>query len=169
MPGTFDPSQAAVRAADPRVVVVGVAGSGKTYLAVRLARQLGIPHVELDALHWGPDWAEPPLEAFRARVSDALRGERWVVDGNYSKALDITWGRANTLVWLDYPLAVSLGRLLVRTARRVASREVLWNGNRETLRGQLAADSLFLHAIRSHPRRRRQYPELAQRPEFAHL
>ena len=149
--------------------MVGVAGSGKTVLAARLARRLGIPHVELDALHWGPGWAEPTPEDFRARVAQALRGERWVADGNYGKAREVTWGRANTLVWLDYPLAQSLGRLFVRTVRRIALREVLWNGNRETLRGQLGADSLFPHAVRSHARHRTQYPALLQRPEFAHL
>jgi len=151
------------------VVVVGVAGSGKTVLAARLARRLGVPHDELDALHWGPGWNERPDEAFRAQVREALRGVRWVADGNYGKARDLTWGRANTLVWLDYPLAVSLSRLLLRTLRRVVTREMLWNGNRETLRGQVGADSLFPHAVRSHAQHRRRYPALLQRPEYAHL
>ncbi|WP_423226670.1 AAA family ATPase, partial [Candidatus Amarolinea aalborgensis] len=49
-----------------RIVVVGTSGSGKTTLARRLALALGIPHIELDALHWEANWQEAPVEVFRA-------------------------------------------------------------------------------------------------------
>lgn len=56
-----------------RIVVVGNTGSGKTTLAGQLATLLGVPHVELDALHWWePNWVPPPVEEFRARVAAAL-------------------------------------------------------------------------------------------------
>ena len=40
-----------------RISVVGSSGSGKTTVARRIAEALDAPHVELDELHWGPDWA----------------------------------------------------------------------------------------------------------------
>ena len=43
-----------------RTVVVGTTGSGKTTVAAELARRLGVSHVEMDALYWGPDWTSPP-------------------------------------------------------------------------------------------------------------
>src|SRR5205823_6990985 len=101
-----------------RIVVVGSTGSGKTTLASQLARRLALPHVELDALHWEPNWTMAPLDRFRQRVEEALNGEGWVVDGGYGKVRDIVWGRAETLVWLDYGLPVILWRLLKRTLRR---------------------------------------------------
>ncbi|NLG68109.1 MAG: adenylate kinase, partial [Firmicutes bacterium] len=55
---------------------------------------------------------------FRHRVHEATSGRCWVVDGNYSRVRDILWPMADTVVWLDYPLPVILGRLLRRTARR---------------------------------------------------
>jgi adenylate kinase family enzyme len=153
-----------------RIVVVGTTGSGKTTLARRLARLLAIPHVELDALHWGPDWTPFPLEVFRERTAQALGGDAWVVDGNYGKVRDIVWSRADTVVWLDFALPVVMGRLLWRTLRRVFSREELWGGNRERFLSQfLSRDSLFLWALRTYWRRRREYPELLERPEHAHL
>ncbi len=85
-----------------RINVVGVTGSGKTTLARRLSDRLDIPHVELDALFWGPGWTETPDDVFRERVRQALAGERWVVDGNYSRIRDIIWPRADTIIWLDY-------------------------------------------------------------------
>ena len=130
----------------PRIVVVGTTGSGKTVLAGRVAQQLGIRHVELDALHWGPDWEPAPLAVFRQWTAEALNGDAWVVDGNYSKVRDITWARAQTVVWLDYPLVVTLARLSCRTVRRSLTHEELWSGNREELWRALTSRD-FNHAL----------------------
>lgn len=152
-----------------RIAVVGSTGSGKTTLAWTLAQQLERPHVELDALHWGPNWQAAPLELFRQRVVVALDRPQWVADGNYSQVRDLVWTRADTVVWLDYPVRVILGRLLRRTARRVVTGEELWNGNREELRNAISRDSIILWALKTYRRRRREYPELLAQPEHAHL
>jgi len=153
-----------------RIAVVGTTGSGKTTLAQRIALHLALPHVELDALHWGPDWSEAPIEAFREQTSAALAGERWVVDGNYSRVRDIVWARADTVVWLDYPLWLILARLLRRTCRRVFTRQMLWGNNRESFRTQFfSRDSLFVWVWRTYPRRRQEYPLLLAEPQHAHL
>lgn len=156
--------------APQRIVVVGGPGAGKTTLARTLAERLDVPHVELDALHWQPNWTPAAIDEFRRRVTAALRGERWVVDGNYSKVRPIVWRRADTLVWLDYPLPLILWRLGRRSVRRVVRQEALWNENRETWRSLLfARDSLFWWAVKTHYRRRRETPQLLQQPEYAHL
>ncbi len=153
-----------------RIVIVGTTGSGKTTLGQCLAAQTGYTLVDLDALHWGPDWTPTPRELFRQRVSEALAGPRWVVAGNYSKTRDIVWARADTMVWLDYPLALTLTRLFRRTVKRIVTREELWSGNRETWRGQFAShDSLFLYALQTHQRRRHELAADLTRPEYAHL
>jgi cytidylate kinase len=51
-----------------RVAVIGSTGSGKTMMARELAQRLGVTHVELDSLYWGPDWAAADVEIFRSRV-----------------------------------------------------------------------------------------------------
>ncbi|MBD2463342.1 adenylate kinase [Oscillatoria sp. FACHB-1407] len=153
-----------------RIVVVGCSGSGKTTTARHIAKLLHIPHVELDALHWEPNWTEAPLDVFQARITKALSGDRWVVDGNYSKVRDLVWSRADTIVWLDYPLGLVMWQLLKRTLQRSWRQEVLWNGNRENWQlSFFSRDSILLWALRTFRKHRRTYAALSQDPIFAHL
>jgi adenylate kinase family enzyme len=152
-----------------RIAIIGTSGSGKTTLAHQVAQQLGIPHIELDALHWEPNWVEAPLEIFQTRVTATLSGDRWVIDGNYSKVRNIIWSRADTVVWLDYSFPVVLRRILRRTIWRVTTRQELWNGNREGLRETFSRDSIILWMLRTHWKHRESYPLLFQQPEYTHL
>ena len=151
-----------------KVVVISTAsGNGKTTVARALAEKLAVPFYELDALHHGPNWAEPALEDFRARVQPIVESEAWVIDGAYRGKLgDLVLDGADTVVWLDLPLRVWLPRLVRRTARRVIRREELWNGNRETLKDALhPQNSVVLYALRKYRRTRQTYAvELAHFP-----
>jgi shikimate kinase len=81
-----------------RIVIVGTTSSGKSTLANRLAKLLHADFIELDALHWEPNWVEAPNEVFRARVETATRSLSWVAAGNYHVARDIVWSRAEVEV-----------------------------------------------------------------------
>jgi len=152
-----------------RISVVGTIGSGKTTFARKSALVIDVPHIELDALHWESNWVEAPNDLFRERVKQSLQGDSWVVDGNYHQVRDIVWSRADTVVWLDYPFRIIIARLARRTLRRILTHEKLWNGNQEHIRGLFTRDSVFLWAVRSYRRRRRQYPVLLSKPENSHL
>ena len=152
-----------------RISVVGTIGAGKTTFARKTSKLLDAPHIELDALHWEPNWVEAPNDLFRERVKQSLQGDSWVADGNYHQARDIVWNRADTVVWLDYPFRTIMDRLARRTLRRIFTHEQLWNGNQEHIRGLFTRDSVFLWAIRTYRRRRRQYPILLRKPENSHL
>lgn len=140
--------------------MVGTTGSGKTTFASALARRLGVPHGEQDAWNHLSGWQEAPLEGFRAQVAAFTAQPRWVMDGNYGKARDIGWARADLVVWLDYPGPVVFWRVLKRTLRRVVTRQELWNGNRERWSKVLAPDAPLRWFFRTHWRRRRESPAL---------
>lgn len=153
-----------------RVAVVGTSCSGKSSFAKALAARLQVRHIELDALHWGPDWTPVPHHAFRAAVAAATAAERWVSDGNYGTVRDLVWGRATAVVWLDYGFPTVLMRGLYRTLRRALSREELYSGNRESLtKAFLRRDSILLWVMTSHWGHRRRYPALFAQPQHAHL
>ncbi len=153
-----------------RIVVLGVTGSGKSTLASELAHRLGAPHVELDAFQWEPNWTPAAREALRERVAQAVAGDAWVVDGNYTQTRDLIWPRAQTIIWLDYALPVIYWRLLRRTLWRALWRVELWQGNRERLWPQFfTRDSLFVWAFTSQPKHRREYSLIPTRPAYAHV
>ena len=145
-----------------RINVAGASGSGKTTTSRAVAARLGLPHVELDALFHGPNWAAPPKDEFQRLVTETLDAlDGWVADGNYSGYLGpLVLERAELLVWLDLPLTLCLRRIWTRTLRRIRTREELWDSkNRETLRGAFfSRDSLFVWAVKAHFRHRRHWP-----------
>jgi Shikimate kinase len=141
-------------------IVTSASGCGGTTVGRRLARRLGVPFHEFDALFWQPDWTEPDAEDFRARAAEIVASDSWVIDGSYQSWLgQLVLAEADIVVWLDLPLRVWLPRLLRRTVSRAIRGEELWAGNRESLRNSFASrDSLILFALRHHRRRRAAYP-----------
>jgi adenylate kinase family enzyme len=142
-----------------RVVVFGTTGSGKSWLAERLAARHGLRLIELDALYWGPNWQPAPIELLRHRVEREIRGGEWIVVGNYDSVRDLTWHAADTLVWLDLPFALVIWRLFRRTLRRSVTKENLWGtGNTESLvRSFFTRQSILLYAMKTHRRNRRRF------------
>ncbi|NYI77436.1 (d)CMP kinase [Nocardioides panzhihuensis] len=67
-----------------RIAVAGVSGSGKSTLAKRISDRLGIPYVELDSLHHGPDWT--PRPEFVADVRALVARPAWVSELQYATA-----------------------------------------------------------------------------------
>ena len=154
-----------------KIVVVGGSGSGKTTVARRLAEAHDLTYVELDALHWGPNWTPRPADEFRTLVETAIAADTWVVDGNYyGKLGDLVLERADLVVWLDLPLRVTLPRLWTRTRQRRREGTVLWSGNRENWREAVfSRESLFVYALRTHRGRRRRYEQRLSRYEVVRL
>jgi adenylate kinase family enzyme len=125
-----------------RVSVVGSSGAGKSTLARAIAERLAVPYVELDAFMHQPGWRPRPDTEFLDEVENATSGASWVVDGNYRKFVleGPVWQRADTVVWLDLPRRTVMRQVIARTVRRAATREVLWNGNREPLSNFISLD-----------------------------
>jgi hypothetical protein len=155
-----------------RILILGRTGSGKTTLARQLAAALGVPHIELDSLYFGPDFSTAPVSVLRQRTSAAVAGDRWVTDGNKRAVRDLVWPRADTVIWLDYPMYVTLWRLAKRARRRTSalSSQAAQTGRRTGLPKQmLAAARGVLTALRSHRGQRREYPRLFAEPANQHL
>ena len=155
-----------------RIAVLGTSGSGKSSFARRLARLIGAPHVELDALNWQPGWrglnSQDPQE-FRRRVEAALSPESWVSDGNYRRVRDLVLARATHIVWLDYSRWVVMNRVLRRSLSRAMTRQELWpgTGNREDLSRWLDKEHPLRWAWDTYEGRRQRFTALFADPALA--
>jgi adenylate kinase family enzyme len=133
---------------------------------------MSIPHLEMDAIFWGPNWREPSDEEFFPKVAAALQGESWVLDGNYTRTIPVKWARVQCVIWLDLPFWPTVSRVIVRSARRAARGEELWKGtgNRESWRKCfLSRDSIVWWAIQSHRKNKQQYAAMMTDPQYAHI
>ena len=101
-----------------RVLVTGMAGSGKSTFSRSLAAKTGLPVIHLDLYFWKPGWTAPSELDWREQQSGLLAGESWIADGNYHETLDLRLERADTVVLLDTPWWVGAGRALVRGLRK---------------------------------------------------
>lgn len=102
--------------APERIVILGNAGSGKSTLARKLGQNLGLPVVHLDRLFWGPDWTKLDPVAFRKNVATAVKGPKWVCEGNYHRrTFDLRLPRADLVIWMDTPRLVCVKRVLIRS------------------------------------------------------
>ena len=100
-----------------RIVIFGPSNSGKSTLAEALSRKLDIPAVHLDQLHHTPhtDWVPRPQHEFHAPQREAMSGNAWVMDGNYSALIDERLARATGAIVLDANRWLRLGRYVNRT------------------------------------------------------
>ena len=155
-----------------RVSVVGTSGSGKSRLARELAVIVGVPHLELDAVHHQPGWEPLPTDEFRRIVAAHAATGGWVIDGNYGRVRDLVWARADTVAWLDLPKSIVMRQIVWRTLRRVAGRQELWNGNRERWRNFFSwnpDESVISWAWHNHAKYQERYGSAAADPVNAHL
>ena len=152
-----------------RIIVLGTTSSGKSTLSKRLADLLGLELIELDVLHYEPNWKVVPDEVFLTQVETAIKTERWIVAGSYHIARDLIWSKAEFAIWLDYPLWWILWKLTSRTFRRWWTRELFWGTNREPLWTHFrfwSTDSLFHWLLKTYWKRKCEYPTLLALPQY---
>ncbi len=106
-----------MQARPQRILVLGNGGSGKSTLAQELSRSLSLPLVHLDRIFWQPGWQSLSPEAFDERLVEILKGDAWIIDGNYSRTLELRISRSQALVFLDIPRRVCLASVFLRYFR----------------------------------------------------
>lgn len=85
-----------------RILIIGCSGSGKSTLARALKEKLGIPVVHLDQLWWKEGWKNVTQEEFDSRLSMALNMDQWIIDGNYSRTMEVRLQQCDTIIYLDF-------------------------------------------------------------------
>jgi adenylate kinase family enzyme len=102
-----------------RVLVIGCSGAGKSTLTRAMAERLGLPVIHLDRVYWRAGWRATPDAEFDRAVAQLVTGERWVMDGNFARTLEVRLRQADAVIYLDFPR----WRCLWRVSKRV----LLWH------------------------------------------
>jgi len=155
-----------------RINVVGASGSGKSTFCKKLSKVLSIPHIEMDAIFWGPNWHWPSDETFFANLKNELSGDAWILDGNYTRTIPIKWKNVQMVIWLDYSFTRTFFQAIKRAFLRSLTREELWvgTGNKESLRKSFfSKDSIILWTVKTHKRVREKYEKLMMNDAFSYI
>ena len=151
--------------------MIGTSGSGKSSFARQLAAALKIPYLEMDRLYWKPNWQEPNDEEFFSILEQALSGDAWVLDGNYTRTTHIKWPRTNLVVWIDYSFPLTLYRVIKRSILRAWKKQELWSGtgNRESFTRLFSKDSMVLWTLSHYASNKGKFEELMATETYAHI
>jgi lipopolysaccharide biosynthesis glycosyltransferase/adenylate kinase family enzyme len=153
-----------------RIVLIGASCSGKTTLGGSIAKRLGLPFTEFDAIAWRPKWSSPSDEELLAMVKSRTASDGWVIEGLFPEHEDLVWSKADTIIWLNYPMSLVFFRALWRTAKRCITRERLGEHNVETWRRTFfSSNSQLLWVIECWRKFRRDVPRMFRQPKYQHL
>ncbi len=97
-----------------RILVLGSAGSGKSTLSQILGTSFKLPVIHLDRYYWKPNWIPTPNEEWDQLLEQLCNEEQWIMDGNYSRTIDIRLSKADMVLFLDLPTLLCIYRVLKR-------------------------------------------------------
>ena len=100
-----------------KVIIIGCPGSGKTTFAIKLHRTTGLPLYHLDAIWHKPDKTHIPRDEFDERLAEVLRLDEWIIDGNYSRTLEMRLSACDTVFLFDLPTEVCLSGAIERLGK----------------------------------------------------
>ncbi len=135
-----------------RIVVIGPLGAGKSTLALKIGRLLGIPVHHLDWLYWGDSWTPTPPAEWQALLDRIVAGESWIIDGNFTSSLPQRLAAADIVIYLDIsPLTSTIRATRRRMLHRWRPAPGVPGGPRPMFDAQL------FRWIWTFPRRNRRY------------
>ena len=97
-----------------RIIVLGCPGSGKSTFARALAARTGLPLIHLDSVWWRADGSHISRDEFDRALAELLAGEKWIIDGDYSRTYEVRLRAADTVIFLDYPEDVCMAGIVGR-------------------------------------------------------
>jgi len=85
-----------------RAMVIGCPGAGKSTFARKLRDITGLPLYYLDMLWHKPDKTNISREEFDRKLRVILEKDKWIIDGNYQRTLEMRLRKCDTIFLLDF-------------------------------------------------------------------
>lgn len=91
-----------------KIIIIGCPGSGKSTFARKLRDTTGLPLYYLDMIWHKPDHTNVSTEEFDEKLTDILCKDKWIIDGNYNRTLEMRLAKCDTVFLLDFKTEVCL-------------------------------------------------------------
>ena len=85
-----------------RILVIGCAGSGKSYFSKKLSKLLNIERIHIDNLFWNEDKTHISREELIKKYDDVFKKDSFILDGNFSHTLEYRLGYVDTVYFFDF-------------------------------------------------------------------
>ncbi|HEY5588821.1 MAG TPA: AAA family ATPase, partial [Candidatus Paceibacterota bacterium] len=97
-----------------KIAVIGCGGAGKSTFSRKLQEILDISVYHLDKLNWKPGWVPTPKDEWDDLMKSLVAKQKWIIDGNYGRTLDIRLENADTIIFLNMPTYLCIYRVIKR-------------------------------------------------------
>lgn len=87
-----------------KVIVIGSPGAGKSVFSQKLKNIIDLPLYHLDMLYHKKDGTHISKEELEEKLKSIFKEEKWIIDGNYQRTLELRLKECDTVFLLDFPL-----------------------------------------------------------------
>lgn len=101
-----------------KIIVIGCPGSGKSTFSRALHKITGIALYHLDMMYWNKDKTVVEKSVFLKRLSEALKNNEWIIDGNYGSTMEMRIKQCDTVIFLDFPTDICIEGIRQRQGKQ---------------------------------------------------
>lgn len=87
-----------------KAIIIGCPGAGKSTFARKLSDKMHLPLYYLDMLWHKPDRTTVDRNIFDEKLKEIVLKEKWIIDGNYGRTLEMRIQWCEAIFLLDSPV-----------------------------------------------------------------
>lgn len=91
-----------------KIIVIGSPGAGKSVFSQKLKNITNLPLYHIDMLYHKKDGTHISKEELEEKLKSIFEEEKWIIDGNYQRTLEMRLKECDTVFLLDFPTDICI-------------------------------------------------------------
>ena len=91
-----------------KIIVIGSPGAGKSMFSKKLKDITNLPLYHLDMLYHKKDGTHITKEELEKKLKEIFKEDKWIIDGNYQRTLEMRIKQCDTIFLLDFPVDICI-------------------------------------------------------------